>query len=160
MHRPEVVVAAIIFNAKGEVLLCKSAKWQHAYVVPGGHVEWGETLEEALIREVKEETNLEVYDVALVALKETPQRIDVIKQTQSDETKQKIGQSSTKHYIVFDFTCKTKDNSVKLNDEASAFVWCTLSEVFSYNLAPYTRAFFKAYIETDSKHKKMIIYNA
>jgi len=152
MQRPEVVVAAIIFNSKNEVLLCKSGKWQNKYVVPGGHVEGGETLEEALIREVKEETNLGVYDLSLVALKETAQNISELN-PQSDYP-------VAKHYIVFDFICKTNDNVVKLNHEASESVWIALSEVFSFDLDPYTHAFFKAYMDEDSKLKKMIIYNA
>ena len=151
MQRPEVVVAAIIFNSKNEVLLCKSEKWLNKYVVPGGHVEGGETLEEALIREVKEETNLGVYDLSLVALKDTAQNIS--------ELNPKSGYPVAKHYIVFDFTCKTNDNIVKLNHEASEYVWIALPEVFSFDLAPYTHAFFKAYMEGASKLKKMIIYN-
>jgi nucleoside triphosphatase len=152
MQRPEVVVAAIIFNVKREVLLCKSAKWNNKYVVPGGHVEIGETLEEALIREVKEETNLEVYDVSLVALKESIQ--------EDLEKKKERGVSAQRHYIVFDYVCQTKDTHVTLNHEASDYVWCALSEVFSYDLDPYTYTFFKAYRDDHSTFKKVIIYNA
>lgn len=45
---PEPTVGALIFNPEGKVLLMKSHKWHHKYVLPGGHVELGEKLEEAL----------------------------------------------------------------------------------------------------------------
>ena len=52
----EVTVSGVIFNRNKQVLLCKSPKWNDQWVIPGGHVEYGEKLEEALIREMKEET--------------------------------------------------------------------------------------------------------
>ena len=59
---PEPTVGVFIFNQAGEILLLKSHKWPGKYVVPGGHVELGERLEEAAVREAKEETGLDIYD--------------------------------------------------------------------------------------------------
>ncbi|HSK65470.1 MAG TPA: NUDIX domain-containing protein [Anaerolineales bacterium] len=60
---PEPTVGVFIFNPSGELLLLKSHKWPGRYVVPGGHVELGERLEEAAVREAKEETGLDVYGI-------------------------------------------------------------------------------------------------
>ena len=50
---PEPTVGALIINNKKEILLVKSHKWlNNKYSVPGGHVEIGESFEEAIIREV------------------------------------------------------------------------------------------------------------
>ncbi len=60
-------VLAAIFNDKGELLLQKRGdkkKWG----LPGGVLELGETLEEALIREVKEETGLKIKPVSVVGI--------------------------------------------------------------------------------------------
>lgn len=51
---PEPTVGALILNLQGQLFLMKSPKWRGKYVVPGGHVELGESLEEALRREIKE----------------------------------------------------------------------------------------------------------
>ena len=50
---PEPTIGIFIFNQTGEMLLLKSHKWPGKYVVPGGHVELGEQLEEAAIRKAR-----------------------------------------------------------------------------------------------------------
>ncbi|MBN1977349.1 MAG: NUDIX domain-containing protein, partial [Anaerolineae bacterium] len=60
---PEPVVGALIANPEGKVLLVKSYKWPDQYVIPGGHIKLGEAMEEALKREMKEETGLDIYDI-------------------------------------------------------------------------------------------------
>ncbi len=57
---PEPTVGLLIVNDKNEILLIKSPKWGERYVVPGGHVEMGEKIEEAVKREAKEEVGLDV----------------------------------------------------------------------------------------------------
>lgn len=52
-------IAVIILNEKNQVLLQKRADVQ-LWGIPSGHIEVGETVTEAVIREIKEETNLDV----------------------------------------------------------------------------------------------------
>jgi len=57
---PRVRVAAIIIR-DGEILLVRHLKHGKTYwLLPGGGVDYGETLAEALVREIKEETNLDI----------------------------------------------------------------------------------------------------
>ena len=51
---PEPTVGALIFNAEGKLFLMQSHKWKGKYVMPGGHIELGERMLDALKREVKE----------------------------------------------------------------------------------------------------------
>ena len=48
--------------------------YKGSWALPGGFVEWGETVESAVLREVKEETSLEVELVALVGVYSDPDR--------------------------------------------------------------------------------------
>lgn len=65
-------VSAAIFNDKGEVLLQKRrdvGKW----CIISGHVEFGETVEAAVLREIFEETNAEAQIVRLIGIYSSPE---------------------------------------------------------------------------------------
>ena len=69
-HSPIMVTAAmcIIYDKEKGILLEKRTD-NGMWCVPGGALELGETLEEALRREVKEETSLEIYNLKLFDVK-------------------------------------------------------------------------------------------
>lgn len=64
-------VAAAIFNHNGEVLLQKR-KDVNKWCIISGHVEFGETVEQAILREVQEETNVSADIVRLIGVYSTP----------------------------------------------------------------------------------------
>ncbi|MCS7299391.1 MAG: NUDIX hydrolase [Spirochaetia bacterium] len=65
-------VQAVIFNDKGALLLVKHSKNnKEYYVLPGGGVEYGERLVDALLRELKEELDISnVYSVKYVGIRD------------------------------------------------------------------------------------------
>lgn len=69
MDKPRVGLGIIIVNQDGKILVGKR-KGNHApyYSIPGGKLDIGESFEEAAIREVKEETDLDVSSPAVVAV--------------------------------------------------------------------------------------------
>lgn len=93
-ERPMVGVGAIIVRDEGEVLLVRRGrepalgKWS----VPGGLVEVGETLHDALLREVREESGLQVLVKGLVA---------VLDRIIHDDTSR-----VEYHYVILDFLCE------------------------------------------------------
>ena len=123
---PEPTVGALIFNDENKIFLMKSHKWGHKYTIPGGHIEVGETMEEALIREVKEETNLDIYDIKYVAFYEVIFDPNFLRRS---------------HFIFFDFSCRTHDSKVVLNDEAEEYIWADIDSVMDLNLEDNTRRF-------------------
>lgn len=69
--RPRVRVAGILIQ-DGKILLIEHLKKDKKYwLVPGGGVEWGESAAEALAREFKEETNLDIEVEKFLFLSET-----------------------------------------------------------------------------------------
>jgi nucleoside triphosphatase len=129
---PEPTVGAFIFNAKGELLLLQSHKWPGRYVVPGGHVELGERLEQAVIRESKEETGLDVYAVAFINFQEFIYDPAFWQ---------------PRHFIFFDFACQTDGTQVSLNDEAEGYIWVEPREALSLALDTYTRRSIEVFLE-------------
>jgi 8-oxo-dGTP diphosphatase len=69
--RPKIIAAAVVEH-EGKVLLTKEIleDGKEYWIVPGGSVEWGETLEQAVVREIKEETNLDITVERLLDHKE------------------------------------------------------------------------------------------
>ena len=61
--RQKVGIGVVIVNNDGKILIGKR-RGSHAqyYSIPGGHLELGETFEEAAIKEIKEETDLDIID--------------------------------------------------------------------------------------------------
>jgi ADP-ribose pyrophosphatase YjhB (NUDIX family) len=64
-------VAAAIFNKKGEILLQKR-KDVNQWCIISGHVEFGETIEEAILREIEEETNTKASIVRFIGVYSSP----------------------------------------------------------------------------------------
>jgi len=129
---PESACGALIFNLKGRIFLMKSHKWRDKYGIPGGHIELGEKIEDALKREIKEETGLDIYDIGFICFQEFIYGEEFWKK---------------KHFIFFDFACKTNSTKVKLNSEGQEFVWVTLSEALKMPIEPYTRKTIEEYLK-------------
>lgn len=119
---PEPTVGALVFR-DGKLFLMKSPKWHGKFTVPGGHVELGEKLEEALKREIKEETNMEISDIAFLQVQEFI-----------------FGEEFTKkkHFIFLDYVCQGR-GEVVLNNEGTEYVWVNPEKALELDLEPYTR---------------------
>ena len=59
-RNPTVGVAVIIYNRNGILLVKRLGSYAEMWCIPCGHVEWGEEVRSAAMREIKEETRLEV----------------------------------------------------------------------------------------------------
>jgi nucleoside triphosphatase len=129
---PEPTVGALILNPQGELFLMRSHKWADCYVVPGGHVELGESMEDALRREVKEETALDIYDIQFLRFQEFIYDDAFWKR---------------RHFIFFDYVCCTDSTEVRLNDEAHEYLWVIPEEALKLPIEPYTRVAIETYLE-------------
>src|SRR3989338_10893667 len=118
-HYPEPTVGAVMVNPEGKIFLMKSPKWKGKYVIPGGHIELGESMEEALHREIKEETGLDIHDLHFLCFHEF---------IFDDAFAKK------KHFIFFDYVCKTDSDKVTLNEEGQSYIWVDPEEALQLDV--------------------------
>jgi nucleoside triphosphatase len=138
---PEPTVGALIIN-KERLLLVKSPKWKHQkWTVPGGHMEVGESAEQAIVREAKEETGLDIIPIKLLLVQEA---------IFSEEYYKPM------HYLFFDFLCKAENDNVKLdNRELSGYRWFDNREIHKADVESYTKNFLQAYKDYCSGNSSM-----
>jgi molecular chaperone GrpE len=127
---PKAVVGIYIFNNNQELLLIKSPKWKNKYTCVGGHIEMNESLEKAVRREAKEETNLDVSD---------PEFIGILDGLELE----KHHAQKVRHHIFIDYKVTAENISgLELNKEASGYEWRSVADWLKEdpnNFAPYNR---------------------
>jgi len=104
---PQLAVSAAIFR-DGEILLVRRARspGKGFYSLPGGRVEFGETLHAALHREVEEETALKIEIAGLAGWREVVP-----------------GPGGGGHYLIMSFAARWIAGEPELNDEHDDFRW-------------------------------------
>jgi phosphoglycolate phosphatase len=120
MEHPISTVGALVFDGAGRVLMIHTQKWSGLWGIPGGKIKYGETAIDALRREIREETNLEVDDIQFIAAQDCIH----CKEFYHDA-----------HFIVLSYTCRAVNPSeVKLNSEGLEYRWVTPSEACALGL--------------------------
>lgn len=114
--RPVLGVGALIFE-NGKILLVERAgePLRGWWSLPGGGVETGETLEEAVRREVREETGLEVDGLSILEIFERIMR--------DEEGKAEY------HYVLIDYICRPVGGLLNAGDDAGQVGWFSESEL-------------------------------
>ncbi|MGH9805300.1 MAG: NUDIX hydrolase [Candidatus Acidiferrales bacterium] len=125
-ERPVVGVGGVVVR-DGAVLLVKRAAepLRGRWSLPGGAVELGESLEEAVARELKEETGLTVRVLGLV---EAFDRI----------TRDTDGRARY-HYVLLDFLCEPLEGDPVAASDVDAVAWARPEEFAAYELGPHAQ---------------------
>ena len=110
-----VSVAAMVTNDKGEILLVKSP-WR-GWEYPGGLIEPGETFQEALHREVREESGVEIEITGFVGICKNIER----------------------NIVNIDFTARYLSGELRTSEESTEVIWATPEEALELITFPLTR---------------------
>jgi len=130
---PLVGVGGVVVDGDGRVLLIRRGKepMKGHWSIPGGLVELGETLEQAVVREMAEETGLTVEPVVLAEL------LDRIYREDKDGV-----QRVRYHYVLADYVCRVVAGEAAASSDAAEVAWATRAEWMEtnrYDLQDYTR---------------------
>jgi len=121
-EQPIVGVGAVIVNA-GCVVLVKRAHepLKGEWSLPGGSVEVGETLAEAVAREVREETGLEVRVGSLI------EALDRVHRGPEGQVEY--------HFVLLDYRCTIKSGTLAHGSDAADACWVRRDELARYGLS-------------------------
>lgn len=136
-----VAVDGIIENNNNEILLVKH-RHHGVWTVPGGQVEVGENLIDALKREIKEETGINADVNKLIC---------VSSNTCTYQGYNGYGTIPTK--VMFGFTCKYINGELCTSDETSEICWVPKDKVIEYITVPNLIERFKAYLNFNGEIK-------
>ncbi len=117
-RRPQVAVGAVLTDHERRVLLIQrgQAPNQGKWTLPGGRVEWGESLEEALHRELLAETGL---SARLVRLAEMLEYID-----------------ENFHYVILDYLMTDPQGTLQAGEDAIGARFFSLAEAAALPTTP------------------------
>src|SRR3989338_6644475 len=94
---PLITAGALIFNKKSQILFVKSDKWKGQYGIPAGKLKYGENIIDGLKREIKEETNLDIYNIKFLLMQEIIAPKDFFKKA---------------HFVSMNYACRAKNTDV------------------------------------------------
>jgi 8-oxo-dGTP diphosphatase len=129
---PVLAVGAVIWNDKKEIVLIRrgQAPRKGQWSIPGGKVDWGETLRDALLREVREETSLSVDIMEL---------IEVV-----DSVTRDVSGAVAHHYVLIDFTASWVSGELKAGGDAQDARWVAYDRIGEYELWSETQRIIAA----------------
>lgn len=110
-----VSVAALVTNDRGEILLVNSP-WR-GWEYPGGLIEPGETFQEALYREIREESGVEIEITGFVGICKNVER----------------------NIVNIDFTAKYVGGELRTSEESTEVVWVSPEQAFQMITFPLTK---------------------
>jgi len=136
---PLVTVGALIRDDCDRVLMVRTRKWSDKWGIPGGKIEMWERSEDALRREILEETGLVVEAIEFVMVQDCIHSTEFYRDA---------------HFVLLNYLCRAvrtvgseesrEELPVVLNDEAQAYRWLTLEEARALELNVATRVLLEA----------------
>lgn len=109
----------MVFNDRDEILLIRRGKPPHygRWMIPGGSLEWGESLEAAATREVREETGIEIEIEAFAAF------VEAI-----------APDGAEYHFLIMDYVAHATGGSLQAGSDALEAAWVSASSLSELSL--------------------------
>ncbi|MCW6035414.1 NUDIX domain-containing protein [Spirulina subsalsa FACHB-351] len=129
---PLTTVGALVVKSDQQVLIVKTTKWRGTWGVPGGKVDWGESLVEALIREFQEEVGLQLKNIRFALCQEA-----ILDPQFHQEA----------HFIMMNYYAFSESDVIVPNDEIKEWAWVSPEQALDYPLNSYTKVLIEEYLK-------------
>ena len=129
-------MGGLIRDDAGNLLLVRTRKWGGRFGIPGGKIDYGESMESAFRRETREETGLEIRDVEFVMNQDCVEHPEFYR---------------PRHYILVNYAARTAGikPAVRLNHESDDFAWTAPAEALGMDLNGPTRVLLEKVMATE-----------
>jgi phosphoglycolate phosphatase len=134
---PVSTVGALIYDSMDRVLMLQTHKWGNRWGIPGGKIQRGESNEEAVRREVREETALELDDLQFALVQDCIDSGEFV---------------TPAHFLLLNYVALARPGEVTLNDEAQRFMWVPPEEALAMNLNTPTRVLLEWAMTRQQQH--------
>ncbi len=127
---PIAGVAAVVFSGDRVLLVRRGNEPSRGrWGLPGGVVELGERVEEAVVREIREETGVTVRPLRLLTV------FDSIVRDEGDKIRF--------HYVLCEYLCEAVEGEPCAATDVSDAVWAPIGDLESMDMTPGTRRFIE-----------------
>jgi 8-oxo-dGTP diphosphatase len=132
---PTHIVSAggFVEDSEGNMLLVKTR--DGGWVFPGGQVEAGENILDALVREIKEESGINTMMSYLVGV-----------YSNTGSFKWYDGVTDVPTQVIFDFVCKPVGGQLAVSEETTDSRWVAKAQVLDFITHPAIRTRYQAYL--------------
>jgi phosphoglycolate phosphatase len=136
VSRPIATVGALIHDGAGHILMVRTHKWSNRWGIPGGKIERGESSTDALRREIREETGLELRDIEFALVQDCIDSPEFMR---------------PEHFLLLNYVARSTGTAVTLNDEAEEFRWLSVADALALDLNQPTR-----FLLTEALDKRLL----
>jgi 8-oxo-dGTP diphosphatase len=139
-QKPEAAIGALVLKDQ-KVLLVKRSQSpsKGLWALPGGKINLGETLQQAVMREVFEETGVSVIPLQPIY---------------SFDSIHKDGKGNTQfHYVIVDLLAEYKGGELKAGDDAAEVGWFSLQDLKRISVNEKTRELVLRYLNSERSEK-------
>ncbi|MGL5510426.1 MAG: NUDIX domain-containing protein [Microcoleaceae cyanobacterium] len=132
---PVLTVGALVESSSQEILIVETTKWNGTWGVPGGKVDFGEKMEDALIREFQEEVGLQLINIRFALLQEAVLDAQFYQPA---------------HFALVNYLANTESTEITPNQEIVNWTWVTPTEALTYPLNSYTKILIDYFMKNKS----------
>ena len=140
-ERPIIAVGGVVVSGARALLIRRAQPpLEGRWSIPGGILELGETIAQAIERELMEETRVQVLPLELIEIYEKVLRLP--------------NQPPQYHFVILDYLCELKGGNAQAGSDVTEVAWSTEEELDRFNLTTEARRVVKrAFAMARERHR-------